>query len=140
MDEATAAGARGRRLAWSTAIFALATGLSRILGLVREIVVRYFFGTVGLLVNHVGRVRECQRLDAEGVPPSAAADRLKRNRFYVQKLYDQARNYSAEELGDAIVRLADLDHALKGGSRLPGELAFARAVIEITRSREAAPA
>jgi DNA polymerase III delta subunit len=74
------------------------------------------------------------------VPPGAAADRLKRNRFYVQKLYDQARNYSAEELGDAIVRLADLDHALKGGSRLPGELEFARAVIEITRGREAAPA
>ena len=28
--------ASGRRLAWSTAIFSLATGLSRILGLVRE--------------------------------------------------------------------------------------------------------
>jgi putative peptidoglycan lipid II flippase len=49
VDEATAAGARRRRLAWSTAIFALATGLSRILGLVREIVVRYFFGTVGAI-------------------------------------------------------------------------------------------
>ena len=96
--------------------------------------------TAGLLVNHVARVRECQRLDADGVPPGAAAERLKRNRFYVQKLYDQARNYSAEELGDAIVRLADLDHALKGGSRLPGELEFARTLIEITRSREAAPA
>ena len=30
--------APGRRLAWSTAIFSLATGLSRVLGLVREIV------------------------------------------------------------------------------------------------------
>src|SRR5438132_11191953 len=39
--------ARGRRLARSTAIFSLATGLSRILGLVREIVARYYFGTVG---------------------------------------------------------------------------------------------
>ena len=39
--------ARRRRLARSTAIFALATGLSRILGLVREIVARYYFGTVG---------------------------------------------------------------------------------------------
>jgi peptidoglycan biosynthesis protein MviN/MurJ (putative lipid II flippase) len=27
--------ARGRRLAWSTAIFSLATGLSRVLGLIR---------------------------------------------------------------------------------------------------------
>jgi putative peptidoglycan lipid II flippase len=45
VDEATAA--RGRRLAWSTAIFALATGLSRILGLVREVVAAYYFGAQG---------------------------------------------------------------------------------------------
>src|SRR5437660_3247017 len=38
------AAARGRRLAWSTAIFSLATGLSRILGLIREIVAAYYFG------------------------------------------------------------------------------------------------
>ncbi len=37
----------GRRLAWSTAIFALATGLSRVLGLVREIVAAYYFGARG---------------------------------------------------------------------------------------------
>ena len=94
--------------------------------------------TAGLLVNHVGRVRECQALDAEGVPPGAAAERLKRNRFYVQKLYEQARNFSPEELGDAIVRLAELDHALKGGSKLPGELEFSRALIDITRLAEPA--
>ena len=87
----------------------------------------------GLLTSHVRRVRECQVLDAEGVPPAAGADRLKRNRFYVQKLYQQARNFSPEELGDAIVRLAELDHALKGGSTLPGELEFVRALVDITR-------
>jgi putative peptidoglycan lipid II flippase len=38
---------RGRRLAWSAAIFSLATGLSRILGLVREIVSGYYFGARG---------------------------------------------------------------------------------------------
>ena len=37
----------GRRLALSTAIFSLATGLSRILGLVREIVAAYYFGARG---------------------------------------------------------------------------------------------
>src|SRR3954467_9623126 len=36
-----------RRLAWSTAIFAGATGLSRILGLVREIVARNYLGVRG---------------------------------------------------------------------------------------------
>jgi putative peptidoglycan lipid II flippase len=45
VDERVAA--RGRRLAWSTAIFSLATGLSRILGLVREIVAAYYFGAAG---------------------------------------------------------------------------------------------
>jgi putative peptidoglycan lipid II flippase len=39
--------ATGRRLARSTAIFSLATGLSRILGLVREIVAAYYFGAAG---------------------------------------------------------------------------------------------
>jgi putative peptidoglycan lipid II flippase len=37
----------GRRLARSTAIFSLATGLSRILGLVREVVAAYYFGAAG---------------------------------------------------------------------------------------------
>jgi DNA polymerase-3 subunit delta len=88
----------------------------------------------GLLTNHVSRVRECQRFAAEGVPPAAAADRLKRNRFYVQKLYEQANNFSPDELGNAVVRLAQLDLALKGGSKLAGELEFARALIDMTRA------
>jgi putative peptidoglycan lipid II flippase len=36
-----------RRLAWATAIFAVATGISRVLGLFREIVVRRYFGVEG---------------------------------------------------------------------------------------------
>ena len=36
-----------RRLALSTAIFSLATGLSRVLGLVREVVAAYYFGIKG---------------------------------------------------------------------------------------------
>jgi putative peptidoglycan lipid II flippase len=43
--------ARARRLAWSTAIFSLATGVSRILGLVREIVARRYFGVEGSGIN-----------------------------------------------------------------------------------------
>src|SRR5215510_14878944 len=38
-----------RRLARSTAVFAAATGLSRVLGLVREMVSAYFFGVSGLI-------------------------------------------------------------------------------------------
>jgi putative peptidoglycan lipid II flippase len=41
----------GRRLAWSTAIFSLATGLSRVVGLAREIVARRYFGVEGAGIN-----------------------------------------------------------------------------------------
>jgi putative peptidoglycan lipid II flippase len=39
--------AHGRRLARSTAIFSIATAVSRVLGLVREIVTAYYFGVAG---------------------------------------------------------------------------------------------
>jgi putative peptidoglycan lipid II flippase len=44
-------GSYGRRLAWSTAIFSLATGVSRILGLAREVVARRYFGVDGPGIN-----------------------------------------------------------------------------------------
>ena len=97
-----------------------------------------FLRVSGLLTSHIGRVQDCQQLSAAGVPPAAAADQLKRNRFYVQKLYEQAGNFSPDEVGEAIVRLARLDLALKGGSKLPGELEFTRALIDITRVAEPA--
>jgi len=90
---------------------------------------------VGSLTNHVARIRTVQRLDSEGVPSKEAASRLKMHPFYVQKLYAQARNYSPDELNDVTVRLAALDHALKGGSRLAPELELERALVEITRPR-----
>jgi DNA polymerase III subunit delta len=87
------------------------------------------------LTSHVARIRTCRALDSEGVASKDAAARLKLHPYYVQKLYAQARNYSERELRDATVRLAELDHALKGGSRLGGELEFERALIEITQQR-----
>jgi DNA polymerase III subunit delta len=94
----------------------------------------------GLLVNHVGRVRTCQGYGEEGLAPRDAASRMKRHPFYVEKLFAQARSYTADELRDAIVRLAQLDHALKGGSRLAPDLELERALIDITRAREPAAA
>jgi DNA polymerase-3 subunit delta len=93
---------------------------------------------VGLLVGHVGRVRACQALAEEGLSAREAASRMKRHPFYVEKLFSQARNYSVDELRDAVVRLAELDHALKGGSRLAPDLELERTLIEITRARETA--
>jgi DNA polymerase III subunit delta len=93
---------------------------------------------IGLLVAHVGRVRDCQAFAEEGLGPREAAARLKRHPFYVEKLYGQARNYGRDELRAAVVRLAELDHAVKGGSRLAVDLELERALIDITRPREAA--
>jgi DNA polymerase-3 subunit delta len=84
------------------------------------------------LTSHVARVRSCQALEAEGLSAKDAATRLKRHPFYVQKLYAQARNFTPAELRHATLRLAALDHALKGGSRLPIDLELERALIEIT--------
>lgn len=89
---------------------------------------------IGLLVGHVGRVRDCQLLADEGLSAKEAASRLKRHPFYVEKLYAQSRSYDRDELRRAVVRLAELDHAVKGGSRLAVELELERALIDITRS------
>jgi DNA polymerase-3 subunit delta len=95
---------------------------------------------IGLLVGHVGRVRDCQLLAEEGLTPREAASRLKRHPFYVEKLFAQARNYGPDELREAVIRLAELDHAVKGGSRLAVDLELERALIDITRPREAVAA
>jgi DNA polymerase-3 subunit delta len=92
---------------------------------------------LGILGSHVSRIQECQVLEAGGVSAKDAAARMKRSPYYVGKLYAQARNFSPEELRDVTVRLADLDHALKGGSRLAPDLELERALVEITRRREA---
>ena len=95
---------------------------------------------IGLLVAHVGRVRDCQLLADEGLSSREAAARLKRHPFYVEKLYAQARNYGPDELREAVVRLAALDQAVKGGSRLAVDLELERALIDVTRPRETAAA
>ena len=92
---------------------------------------------IASLVSHVGRVRRCQNLAEEGLRPKDAAPRLKMHPFVAEKAFAQAGNFSREELGDALVRLAELDAAAKGGSRLPADLELERALIDVTRGRVA---
>jgi DNA polymerase-3 subunit delta len=87
---------------------------------------------VGSLTNHVRRARAVHRLEEQGLSAGEAASRLGLKPYPTQKLYAQVRNFSAGELDGALVRLADLDHALKGGSRVASELEFERALVEIT--------
>jgi DNA polymerase-3 subunit delta len=92
---------------------------------------------VGALARHLVRLQECRRLLADGHSSSEIASRLKRHPYYVQKLVRQAEGFSDDELRDAAVRLAQLDHALKGGSRLAGDLEIERALVDLA-GREAA--
>ena len=85
------------------------------------------------LGGHVARVRRCQALAAEGVRPRDAAGTLKLHPFYAEKLFGQAANFSEDELRDALVRLAELDLALKGGSRLAPDLELQRALVDVSR-------
>jgi DNA polymerase-3 subunit delta len=87
---------------------------------------------VALLANHVGRVRACQALAAEGLGAREAAGKLKLHPFAAEKAFGHAANYAPDELAHAVVRLAELDLALKGGSRLSGELEFERALVDVT--------
>jgi DNA polymerase-3 subunit delta len=86
------------------------------------------------LGSHVTRVRACRRLAAEGIRPRDAAGRLKMHPFYAEKLFAQSERFSEQELGAALVRLARLDLALKGESRLTAELELQRALADVARS------
>lgn len=88
--------------------------------------------------GHVRLVGAAQRAKAQGIRAEALAKELKRPLFPVQKAFRQADNFGVEELRDAVVRLAYLDYAVKGGSRLSGELELARALVDITRPPAAA--
>jgi DNA polymerase-3 subunit delta len=85
----------------------------------------------GALGSHLGRLRALKRLAAEGVGPKEAAERLKMHPFYADKLYRQADAFSDEELRSAVVRLAELDGALKGQSRLAPDLELQRALVDV---------
>jgi DNA polymerase-3 subunit delta len=90
------------------------------------------------LAAQVGLVRSVQALAADGLGASAIAKRLGKHEFRVRKALAHAENYTRDELDDAIVRLAGLDAALKGASRLAGELELERALVDVTRPREPA--
>jgi DNA polymerase III subunit delta len=89
----------------------------------------------GSLASHLGRLRDLKRLAAEGVKPKEAAERLKLHPFRTQKLYAQAETFSDEELDDAVLRLAELDGALKGQSRLAPDLEVQRTLVALSRRR-----
>ena len=98
------------------------------------------FSIAVALATHVGRVRAAQVLAEEGLGARDVGKRLGMKDFPARKALTHSENYSREELDAALVRLAELDAALKGGSRLSGELELERAVADVTRARQTASA
>lgn len=90
------------------------------------------------LAGHVGRVRAAQALAEEGLRTREIAGRLKMKEFPARKALQHAERYSREELDSALIRLAELDAALKGASRVSAELELERALVDITRAADRA--
>jgi DNA polymerase III subunit delta len=91
-------------------------------------------GVAWKLGDHVALVAACRRFAAEGIGAAEATKRLKRrSEFPVKKAYAAAESWGDNELAAALVRLAELDVALKGGSPLPDELELERALVEVSR-------
>jgi DNA polymerase III subunit delta len=92
------------------------------------------------LASHVGLVRSAKLLAAEGVPGREIAKRLKIHEFRIRKALGHGDRYGQDELDAAVVRLAQLDAAIKGASRLSGELELTRALVDLTAAAEPAAA
>jgi DNA polymerase III subunit delta len=88
------------------------------------------------LASHVGRVRAAQALAEEGLGARDVAARLMIKEFPARKALQHAERYSRGELDAALVRLADLDAAIKGASRLSSELELLRALIDVASPAE----
>ena len=71
------------------------------------------------------------------LPPSG---RPAGERDVARKALQHAERYSRGELESALVRLAELDAAIKGASRLSSELELVRALIDVTAPAEQAAA
>ena len=88
--------------------------------------------TLAQIANHVRRVRRALLLLERGANQAEVAKQLGMKPFPAKKLCEQARRFSDAELADAVVRLARLDEAVKGGSRLDPRLELELALAEIS--------
>ena len=85
------------------------------------------------LAAHVAKLSRAARLLEDGAQPDAVQRELRiRSPYAARKLCEQARRFSPAELGEATVRLAQLDLAVKGGSRLDPRIELERTLAAIT--------
>jgi DNA polymerase III subunit delta len=95
-------------------------------------------GDVGRVVatvsNHVRRVCRAAAMLDEGATQADIAGALGLKPFPAQKLVAQAQRFDRRELAAAVVRLAEVDLAVKGGSRLDARFELELALAEIART------
>jgi DNA polymerase III subunit delta len=84
------------------------------------------------LAAHLAKLTRMKALLESGLSPKEAAGKLGMKDFPGQKLARQADGFSTEELGDATIRLARLDHAVKGGSKLAPDLELQLAAADVS--------
>ena len=87
---------------------------------------------ISQLASHVRKVHRAAVVLDEGGSQADVARDLNLKPFPAGKLVGQARSFARDELGRAVVRLADLDLAVKGGSRLDARFELELALADIT--------
>lgn len=93
------------------------------------------FWVSGRIARHLTVVRTVQSLVRQGVGLSEMQKRLDL-RFPPRREAGHAETHTRDELELGVIRLAELDHALKGGSRLDPVLELERALVDITEPAE----
>lgn len=84
--------------------------------------------------GQVVSVAHAKRLQEAGVGVAAGQKALGlRFDWQARRAYQQAEAFSQSELDAATVRIARLDHALKGGSKVTSDLELQRALIDLSK-------
>lgn len=95
------------------------------------------YAIVARLADYVAKVRRVHALVEQDLGPREIAARLGLKDFPARKQAGQAANFSRAELEASVVRLALLDLAVKGGSRLDSDLELERAIVDVTARHDA---
>ncbi len=95
------------------------------------------FSISARLAAHIASVRAVHSLLEQDLDVREIAQRLgMRNEFPARKQAAQAARFTGRELADALIRMADLDHRIKGGSRVSAVLELEHAIVHVTTGRE----
>ena len=91
---------------------------------------------VAVLAGHVRKVCRAAAMVESGAGQDEVAKALRLKPYPARKLVDQAQRFGRGELGAAVIRLAEVDIAVKGGSRLDPRFELELALAEIAKAGE----